>query len=121
MYARRITVPITTDGDGNATAYADVDFGLVSQIRYVKGDFADGVDFAITVNGTGEGLWTQVDVNASATRAPRQPTHGIDGVASVYASTDAVRDKIAVVNDRIKIVVAQGGAAKTGTFHIILL
>ena len=43
----------------------DVDYGLLSQIRYVKTDFANGVDFAITVEGTGEGLWTQSDVNAA--------------------------------------------------------
>lgn len=122
MYARRLTVPVLTDGDGNATVYAAVDFGAVSQIRYVKGDFAAGVDFAITVEGTGEGLWTEADVNASATRAPRQATHGVDGVAAVFASGGSpVQDKIAVVNDRIKIAITNGGAAKAGTFHIVLV
>ncbi len=125
MYARRLTVPVTTDGDGNATEYASVDFGLLSQIRYVKapsGGFAVGVDFAVTVDGTGEGLWTEADVNASATRAPRQATHGIDGAASLYASGGvAVQDKIAIVSDRIKVVITNGGAGKTGVLHFVLV
>ena len=72
MYARRLTLVVTTDSAGDGVGYADVDYGLLSQIRYVKNDFANGVDFAITVEGTGEGLWTQNDVNVSTTKAPRQ-------------------------------------------------
>ena len=122
MYARRLTVVVTTDSDGDGVGYADVDYGLLSQIRYVKTDFADGADFAITVEGTGEGLWSQSDVNASATKAPRQATHGVDGAAALFASGGtAIQDKIAIAQDRIKVVVAQGGDTKTGTFHFVLV
>lgn len=121
MYARRLTVAVTTNSSGDGVGYVDVDYGLLSQIRYVKNDFANGVDFAITVEGTGEGLWTQNDVNASATKAPRQATHGVDGAAALFASGGtAIQDKIAIVQDRIKVVVAQGGDTKTGTFHFVL-
>jgi len=115
---------LTTDALGTVTGYIDVDFGQVSQIRYVKastGNFADTVDFAITVDGTGEGLWTEANVTASATKAPRQPTHGVDGVASVYAASDAVREKIAIAQDRIKFAVTNGGDTKVGTFHVVLV
>ena len=122
MYARRLTVAVTTDSAGDGVGYVDVDYGLLSQIRYAKADFADGVDFAITVEGTGEGLWTQSDVNASATKAPRQATHGVDGAAALFASGGtAIQDKIAIAQDRIKVVVAQGGDTKTGTFHFVLV
>lgn len=125
MFGRRLTAVVTTDGSGAGIAYVDVDFGLLSQIRYVKpasGSFSDGVDFAITVEGTGEGLWTEANVNASATRAPRQATHGIDGVASLFAAGGAaVQDKVAIVNDRIKVAVTSGGDTKTGTFHFVLV
>lgn len=125
MYARRLTVTVTTDASGDATAYSDpIDYGLLSQIRYVKagsGNFTDGVDFTITLEATGETLWAESNVNASATRAPRQPTHTTAGVASVYASTDGVLDKIAIAGDRVKIVVASGGDTKTGTFYIVLV
>lgn len=120
-YAERHTVTVTTAADGSATAYSPVVTGKLSQIRYVKTDFAIGVDFTITSEATGETLWTEANVDASATRAPRQATHGTDGVAALYAAAGtAVNDKIALAKDRVKIVIANGGNAAIGTFHIIM-
>lgn len=120
-HAQRLTVAVTTAADGSATAYTEgAVTGLLSQIRYVKTDFADGVDFTITAEATGETLWTESDVNASATRAPRQAAHSTAGVASLYAAAGTeVQAPIALANDRIKIVIAAGGNAKTGTFHFV--
>lgn len=121
-FARRLSVTVTTDGSGDATSYSDpIPYGVLSQVRYVKTDYANGVDFTITSEATGETLWTQANVNASATVAPRQATHDTAGVATLYAAAGAaVLDKIALADDRIKIVVAQGGASKTGAFHFLL-
>lgn len=122
-YAQRLTVAVTTASDGSATAYSDrIDYGRLSQIRYVKTDFADGSTITITAEATGETLWTEAAVNASATRAPRQATHSTAGAAALYAAGGAaVNDKIAIVNDRIKIVIASGGNVKSGTFHFVLV
>lgn len=120
-YAERHAIAVTTAADGSATAYSPVVTGKISTIRYVKGDFANGVDFTITAEATGETIWTQSDVNASATVAPRQATHSTAGVAALYAAGgSAVLDKIALANDRVKIVIASGGDTKSGTFHIVL-
>lgn len=120
-HAERHVVAVTTAADGTATAYSQVLTGKLSQIRYVKTDFDAGVDFTITAEATGETLWAESDVNASTTRAPRQPIHGTNGVAALYAAGGlAVNDKIALATDRIKIVIAQGGDTKTGTFHIVM-
>lgn len=120
-FIQRFTVAVTTDGSGDATAYTPNLTGKVSQIRYVKTDFTDGVDFTITAEATGETIWAQENVNASATVAPRQPTHSTAGVAALYASGGtAVNDAIALANDRIKIVIAAGGASKVGTFHFLI-
>lgn len=120
-YAQRVAVTVTTAADGSATAYSDVLTGKVSQIRYVKTDFADNSTFAITAEATGETIWGEANVNASTTRAPRQATHSTAGVAALYAAAGtAVNDKIAIAIDRIKIVIAAGGATKTGVFHIIM-
>lgn len=120
-FIQRFTVPVTTDGAQAATAYTPVFSGKIVQIRYVKTDFTDGVDFTITLEGTGETVWTESNVNASKTVAPRQATHDTVGVASLYAAGgEPVEDKIAVANDRVKIVIAAGGAAKTGTFHVLV-
>lgn len=120
-YAERHAVPITTDAAGNATAYTPVITGKLSQIRYVKTDFADGVTFAVTSEATGETLWSEAAVNASAVRAPRQPTHSTAGAAALYAAGgSAVLDKIALAKDRVKIVVSGGGAVKTGVVHVVM-
>ena len=120
-YAERHAVTVTTAADGSATAYSPVVTGRLSQIRYVKTDYTDGVDFTITSDETGETLWTELNVNASATRAPRQATHGTDGVASLYAAAGLpVQAPIALAKAQVKIVIAAGGNAKTGVFHIVM-
>lgn len=118
---RRFKVDVVTDGSGNATEYSPYLSGYIHEIHYIKNDFADGVDFTITAEATGETIWTQSDVNAAVVKAPRQATHSNVGVAALYASGGtAVNDRIALGRDRVKIVIAQGGNAKSGAFHIVV-
>lgn len=120
-YAERHVVALTTDASGDVTGYTPVLTGPIRTIRYVATDFAAGVDFTITLESTGESLWAELDVNASATRAPRQATHSTAGVASLYAAGGAaVTDMIVAARDRVKIVVAAGGNVKTGVFHVVV-
>jgi len=119
-YIQRQVVSVTTAADGSATVYSEVVTGKLSAIHYVKTDFADGVDFAITSEATGQSLWTQSNVNAAAIVAPRQATHDTSGVASLYAAAgEPVEAPICLANDRVKIVIAQGGNAKSGAFHLV--
>jgi len=121
MYAERHTVIIVTDESGDAIGYTPVVTGRVATVRYVKTDFSDGVDFDVTAEATGEIIWDEDNVNASKTVAPRQATHSTAGVAALYAAAGlAVLDQIAVAKDRVKIVVANGGDTKTGTFHVVI-
>lgn len=116
---RRFVVPITVDSGGDAEVYTPVLNGHLHSIRYVKDDFANGVDFIVTVEGTGETVWSEESVNASATRYPRAPTHSTAGVAALYAAGEpGVLDRIAISQDRLKIVVADGGTETSGTLHI---
>ncbi len=118
---RRFIVDVTTAADGSATVYSPYLSGYIHEIHYIKTDFADGVDFTITAEATGETIWTQSDVNAAAVKAPRQATHSNVGVAALYASGGtAVNDRIALGRDRVKIVIAQGGNAKVGQFQIVV-
>jgi hypothetical protein len=119
MGIRRFVVPATTDGSGAAEVYSPRLSGKVVSIRYVKTDFADGVDFVITAETAGRTIWSEENVNASATRHPRTGTHSTAGAASLYAAAgEAVNDKIALADDRVKIAIASGGDTKTGNFHI---
>jgi len=121
MALRKFIVPITTASDGSATAYTPYVSGYIHSIQYVKTDFADGVDFTITVDGTGETVWTEANVNAAAVKAVRQPTYTTGGVASLYAAGGvAVNDRVALSRDRVKIIIASGGNATTGSFTILI-
>ena len=121
-YIAQQTITVTTDGSGDATAFTGVVNGYIEQIRYVKDDYASGVDFVITTETSGVTIWSQINVNASVTVAPRQPTHSTVGVASLYdtVSSEPVETRIAVSDERIQIVIDEGGAATDGTFYITI-
>lgn len=122
MTIRRFVVPVPTEYGGDAEVYSQHLSGSLISFRYVKDGltpYDNGVDFVITSENTGETLWAEDDVNASATRRPRAATHTTAGAAANYdGSNHAVLDKIVLAQDRIKIVIADGGNEKTGAFHI---
>lgn len=116
---RKHTVTLTSNGSQVGTGYSPYISGYIESIQYVKTDYTDGVDFTITAEATGETIWTETDVNAAKVVRPRAPTHSTAGVAALYAAAGtAVNDRIALGRDRVKIVLAQAGASKTGAFVI---
>ncbi len=119
-YAERHSVTVTTDSDGDATSYSPRITGRVITIIYDKDDYDSGVDFAITLEATGEGLWTKSNQNSSATVAPRQAVHNSTGNAREYASGFSIYDYVVAAHDRVKIVIDEGGDTKSGTFTIIM-
>ncbi len=121
MALRRFVVPITVDASGDAEVYTPALYGHLVSLRYVKDDFTDGVDFVCTLETTGETVWSEENVNASATRYPRAATHSTAGAASLYAAGGtAVNGMIGIGGDRIKIVVASAGNATSGTIHVTI-
>ena len=121
MATRGFSLTITTDGSGNATAYSPYTSGRIKSITYVKNNYAAGVDFTITIDGTGETVWAQNDVNASVTVYPRSNTHSTACVANLYAASGTnVTDVISFSRDRLKFVLAQGGNATSGTFKFVI-
>lgn len=120
MTIRSFLVPVTVNASGAATVYSPKMHGLLESIAYIKTDFADGVDFTITDEDSGESLWTESDVNAAVTKRTRAPTHTTAGVAAVFASGGTgVNNRIAI-SGRVKIVIAQGGVSKSGAFRITI-
>ncbi|MCV9960391.1 hypothetical protein OIU34_00630 [Pararhizobium sp. BT-229] len=118
---RRYKVTLTTAADGTVTGYTPRVSGKLHSIHYAKTDYAAGVDFTITSEATGESLWTQANVDASAVVYPRAATHTNAGVAALYAAGGtAVQDRPALASDRVKIAIAAGGNAKVGTFHVLV-
>jgi hypothetical protein len=121
MAIRRFEVTAVTASDGSKTAYSPYLSGYIHAIEYVKTDYADGVDFTITAEATGETIWAESNVNAAKVCLPRAATHSTAGVAALYAAGGtAINDRIALGADRVKIVIASGGDTKTGEFIIIV-
>lgn len=121
MATRRFVVNVTTASDGSYTGYTPYLSGKICAIHYIKTNFTDGVDFTITAEATGETIWTESNVNAAKVCMPRGATHSNVGVAALYASGGtAVNDLIRVSRDRVKIVIASGGNATTGAFHVVV-
>lgn len=120
MTLRRVRLPLVTSSGGVVTAFSPRVSGKIHSVHYVKADFADGVDIAITAEATGENIWTEANVNASAVRYPRAATHTQAGVAALYAASGSpVLDKIALGNDRIKVAIAEGGNVKSGAVIVV--
>lgn len=125
-HVERHTVAVTTASDGSATAYTSTNItGRIHAVQYVKAgsnNFSDGVDFTITTETTAQNIWVDTNINASETVYPRVPTCDTAGAASLYAAGgEPVEDHMAIANERVKIVIASGGNATTGTFYIVVV
>lgn len=115
MYAERHTIVAETDGSGDATVYSPNVTGRIHSVSYLKDDFADGVDFTITLERTGQTVWTDTNINASETVYPVAPANLGNGAASSLSEVPII-----AVNDRLKIIVGSGGDTKFGTFDLVV-
>lgn len=124
---KKYSVTVTTESDGTAEAFIDEPSGTGRKITgkihaliYTKVDYADTVDFTITLEGTGEGVWTQLNRTATQKVYPRVPVHDQVGGAVTYDGSNEIYERLEMVQDRIKIVLAQGGDTKSGAFALVV-
>jgi hypothetical protein len=119
-YVERHAVEVTTATGGGAEEYTPPLTGRIVAVRYVRDGttpFASTSDFTITTEDLAQGLWTDTNVNASETIYPRVGAHDAAGAA---LATDQPRVPVFVAKERVKIVVAQGGNTRVGTFHVVV-
>jgi hypothetical protein len=107
------SVTLTTDASGDVTGYTRAMNGRIVAVQYTKDTYADGVDFTITNNTTAQGIWTDTNVNASEIVYPKQLNDDLAG-----ADLTGVYQPVYLADEKVKIVVAQGGNAKSGTFTV---
>ena len=118
MRLTRVSVPVLTDAEGDATAYTPALNGMIRSVRYVKpdsGGLADGTDIDIVTDKGAVVVWDKDNLAASAVIYPMVPAQDNKGadVAGSYAP-------IPVCDERIKITVANGGNAGAGTFEFLI-
>lgn len=127
-FPRKSRVTVTVNSSGDATAYLGVEnsvnagiYGKIIRVSHypdATNPFTDdAVGFTITLEGSGETVWTQSNVSTGENqhRYPSVAIHDNVGVALSSGATDYIRAS----NDRLKIVVAQGGNAKLGVFEVV--
>lgn len=123
MNLQRYSVTVTTDASGDAVGYTEVAQGLLHSIHYDK-PLSGGLETAtvtVTTDESGQTLWSESNVDASADLAPRQATCDYQHNASLYAAGgEPVEDKFGIARERIKVVIASGGDTKSGTFHFLV-
>jgi hypothetical protein len=118
---RVMQIDVRSDGSAAATAYFPRAIGRLHSIRYAKhgtNPYADTVDFTITNETTGQGIWTQINQTASVTKFPRFLPDNLVGVA---LSALTVAEPVLLNNERIKVVLAQAGNEKDGSFEAVIL
>lgn len=121
MYAERHQVAIVTAADGSFTGYTPVLTGRVLGVRLDSVDLDSGIDITITGESTGIAILALTDQGGSdATYYPRHQVCGPTGTALTYDGTRTVNEPPLIVNERIKVLVAQGGNVKSGTLHLLV-
>lgn len=108
---QKVSATITTAADGSATVYLGSRLrGRVHAIQYVAGTLDAGTDLVITGETTGVAILTDSPA-ASEWFYPRAfPNQATDGAAEADATED-----IELLDERIKVVVAQGGNGGVGS------
>ncbi len=108
----------TTNGSGAATIDATIGvYGRLYAVQWIDGDFDNGVDGTFTIqNAGGQGVaytfLTLTDANDDAWYYPRTVVHSEAGVA-LTGTSGGDRD-LFLLDGTPRLVIAQGGSAKTG-------
>ena len=123
MFAERQRVNIATATDGTFTGYTEPVTGRVLGIHYI----ADGTtpltastaSLAVTSERYGTSILART-ATGSFDNFPRLGTHSATGGAQTATGTTNNLDALVVVQDRIKVTVASGGASKLGALDVVI-
>jgi hypothetical protein len=114
----------TTDasGDASATVIGEA-YGRIVGVTYdpVTGGVATGADFTLTDADTGATLFSLTNAGTSALfKRPTCVATDNAGVALTAAATAVDVNRDIYVAGKLKLLVAQGGVSKTGTFRVFV-
>jgi hypothetical protein len=112
----------TVDAGGDYDSNTEALTGELVDVTYVPDGTSPldtGADIVVTVAESGRAILTKANLGTAVISfAPRQPTHAVaDGAALLYAAAGvAVNDRIALANERIRLVISNGGVSLSGQF-----
>ena len=114
---------ITTDASGDATVYLSHGLnrkpnGFLVALKYTPGTLETGADLTITGESSGIPILTIANAGTSVVfYYPRALSNAVADGAAGTVNTEFIPIK----DERIKVVVAQGGNAKAGSIEAILM
>jgi len=120
-YAERHAVSLTTSTGGAATAYTlKLVTGRVISVKWAPTGIAAASTVTISTESSGQTILANA-ASAAFTKYPRMATHTATGGSALYATGGvAVRDYAIAAGERIKAVVAGGGATKSATLTLVI-
>ena len=102
------------------TVYSDKPAnGYVTKVEFVAGHLTAQAEAALTGETTGVAIWSDIGTMVSSfSKEPRIQTCDTSGTAATFDGTRVVLDRIAIADERLKLVVTDTAKNRTGTFYV---
>lgn len=115
----KVSTTITTDASGNATVYLGSKLkGYLVALNYFPGDLATGTDLTITAETSGAPILTKVNMGtANSYLYPRALPTNANSATGPLGTVPT--ERIPLMGERIKVVVAGGGNTLTGSIEAV--
>lgn len=108
------TITLTTAANGSCLAYSPVFNGEIEWLQFSDtAEFTGGFTATVTIEATGETLWSQADPVEGQVFRPALPVTGADGTEDPAAKTG-----IGYGPTRVSIALSNAGDTKVGYFKI---
>ncbi len=116
----KVSTPIVTDTGGSATVYIGSKLrGYLVALNYYPGTLVTGADLTVTAETSGAPILTKVNMGTGNSNLyPRALPTNANSLTGPLGTVPS--ERIPLVNERIKVVVAQGGNTLTGSIEAII-
>ena len=115
----KTSTAIVTDASGNATVYlGDKLRGYLVALNYTPGTLETGTDLTITADTSGAPILTKVNLGTgNSWLYPRALPTNANSATGPLGTVPS--ERIPLVKEKIKVVVAGGGNVKTGSIEAV--
>ena len=115
----KVSAAITTDSGGNATVYLGSKIrGYLVSLFYRPGTIVTGADLTVTAETSGAPILTKVNLGtANSYLYPRALPTNANSLTGPLGTVPS--ERIPLMNERIKVVVAAGGDTLTGSIEAV--